>query len=95
MQAQRETAMPWLLLLLQPYTRHPFQASAGHIAHGIEMSTGFFEEDISLAAFSEEDCNITFEPFVWNFMKNLYDDLVPRMVQKLQALPLHNPPYWS
>jgi hypothetical protein len=83
MQAHHNDAQLWLLRLLQPYTRHPLRAVASHIAHGLPMDTGFENETISFAAFREADYNITWEPFVWNFMKGLYDDLADRMTQKL------------
>jgi hypothetical protein len=96
MEAQRDGAMPWLLCMLQPYVRHPFRAVGGHIAHGLPMDTGFENENISFAAFREVDCNITWEPHVWNYMKGLYDALANRMTQKLrQDLPLDNSPYWT
>jgi hypothetical protein len=60
------------------------------------MDTGFENETISFAAFREADCNITWEPFVWNLIKGLYDDIADRITQKLrQDLPLDNPPYWT
>jgi hypothetical protein len=110
LQAQRDDhPSPWLLLLLQPYHRHPCRAVSGHLAHGLQMTSGFEAHDsenededpdemetISFAFWREPECNITWEPHVWNNMKGLYDALADRMKQKLrQDLPLDNPPYWT
>ena len=60
------------------------------------MNTGFRNEEITLDAFKEEDCNIDWEPHVINMMRGAYDQFQERMWEILQNdLPLDNPGLWT
>lgn len=93
---QRGDSMPWLIELLQPYPRHPFRGLPAHRVHGMQMNTGFNNEELSLAAFDDDIRNIDWEPHIINQMRGGHDHYKDRIFQKLQQdIPLDNPPFWS
>lgn len=78
-----------------PYRRHPLKVGCGHLNHGLDMKHGWGPDIQSLEDFDENECNIVFEPWVWNTMRGQYDHYYDAMVNELQnTLPLGNPPYW-
>jgi hypothetical protein len=88
--------MTWIFDLQEPYARHMFRAVSAHRKHKQQMNTGFRNEEITLDAFKEEDCNIDWEPHVINMMRGEYDQFQERMWEILQNdLPLDNPGLWT
>lgn len=91
-----EGRMAWIIDLQEPYNKHMFRAVSAHRKHKQQMNTGFRNEEISLAAFRKEDCNIDWEPHVVNMMRGEYDQFQERMWQILREdMPLHNPGLWT
>jgi hypothetical protein len=91
-----ERRMAWIIDLQEPYNRHMFRAVSAHRKHKQQMNTGFRNEEISLAAFREEGCNIDWEPHVVNMMRGEYDQFQERMWQILREdMPLGNPGFWT
>ncbi|KAI7312718.1 hypothetical protein KC326_g5803 [Hortaea werneckii] len=87
--------LEWLYYELEPYTHHPFRASGGHAAHGLNMTTGWPEDYETLNDFVEEDCNIDIEPWIWNMMRGGLDHHYDAIVDYIRNLPRDNPPYWQ
>ncbi|RMY67306.1 hypothetical protein D0863_07879 [Hortaea werneckii] len=86
--------LEWLYYELEPYVHHPFRASGGHAAHGLNMTTGWPEDYETLDDFVEEDCNIDIEPWIWNMMRGGLDHHYDAIVDYVRNLPRDNPPYW-
>ncbi|KAI6799757.1 hypothetical protein KC361_g2710 [Hortaea werneckii] len=87
--------LEWLYYELEPYVHHPFRASGGHAAHGLNMTTGWPEDYETLDDFVEEDCNIDIEPWIWNMMRGGLDHHYDAIVDYIRNLPRDNPPYWQ
>ncbi|KAK5702837.1 hypothetical protein LTR97_003783 [Elasticomyces elasticus] len=80
----------WLRQNLEPYSRSPMGASAGHAVHGQEMKLGL-DSDFN---FNPADCTVDWESWPWNRMKGRHEIQLPRMITTLRETPKASPNHW-
>jgi hypothetical protein len=86
---------PFLMLVLQPFSRHPTRLVFAHRVHGNEMHVGLPNDFESLDDFDDSLCNIDIEPMVWNYMRGNWDQQYLAIVDRLKQVPIDNEPYWN
>ncbi|KAK3636437.1 hypothetical protein LTR56_014224 [Elasticomyces elasticus] len=71
------------------------RATAGHAAHGMDMTTGLPEDYESFRDWMRLQCNVDWEPWVWDCMRGEHDHYFDTIDTQLASIPDNNPPFWS